>query len=594
MRTVALLAGAALVALFLSMAATADFLKRNRDSRLGRCVDEAVAACGASVRDATLAEAPAGSTFRPTPNFELDPATPLPEDLRDLMVKPNLTASTTPAAQSPAEVNQEGSLLFGVGLQSDAGTTADLVERAHVTTPQNKPLNDSDDESCCECGLLGKYLTAWMKTCAFTTSTKLTSTTIQDDAVTPAAFNAYHRNESPYTSKSDKCCAGNCDCCCMKKCGQTTKSAEPCCTPACCSDKAKECEARVSAEMKAVVLEFRSDKNGTYLVGVGKTDDVCCAKETMVVRSYPMAKLSKDDAEQLSCLICRMVAPETWQEVGGAGCVGYFAPGKVLVVRQTSKVHTEVQDFLSQLGEAMQLQASNEKESAQRCRHDSACEECCAGKCCEHSTLAPCVRGVGCEGVCCRSGSTIQLRFDSTCRLVELQCNGCNVECTNPAGCNPLLPCKGEPGGTVKPANVPDELMDEDNFGTIEDAYRPLDERKSGDDATGTVPETTTPDNVPDPDHARYDPNLPGHEPVCPYSSDCQRFSPYYRAVPRAFRPADAVTFTTDSADVLSGKPELTAVVLQLLFPWWPGQEGMVRTAADTGADEDVNDDPSR
>src|SRR6516165_2747305 len=80
MRTVALLAGAALVALFLSMAATADFLKRNRDSRLGRCVDEAVAACGASACDAALAGAPAGSTFRPAPILNLDPEAPLPED----------------------------------------------------------------------------------------------------------------------------------------------------------------------------------------------------------------------------------------------------------------------------------------------------------------------------------------------------------------------------------------------------------------------------------------------------------------------------------------------------------------------------------
>jgi len=230
----------------------------------------------------------------------------------------------------------------------------------------------------------------------------------------------------------------------------------------------------------------------------------------------------------------------------------------------------------------------------QRCRHESACEECCSGKCCDHSSVTRCGREACGEGVCCHSGSTIQLRFDSVGRLVELHCNGCNVECTNPAGCNPLLPCKGEPGGTVKPANVPDDMTDEDNFGTIEDAYRPLEERKSGVDANGTVPETTTPDNVPDPDHVWYDPNLPGHEPVCPYSSGCQRFSPYYRAAPRAFRPADAITVTTDPTELLAGKPELTAVGLQLLFPWWPGQESMVRTAADTGADEDLNDDPLR
>lgn len=608
MRTVALLAGAALVAMFLSMAAMADFLKRNPDSRIGRCVDQAVTTCGNSARDAALAGAPTGSTFRPTPILDLDPEAPLPRDLRDLMVTPSLAITPVPVAESLTGENQEGSLLFGVGINSDAGATATPVNQQ--PDPPAAPLtvsfeDDADSATCCECGLLGKYLTVWLKSCAAAACPQLTSTVIQDDAVTPAAFNAYHRNESPNAGKSDKCCAGNCECCCMKKSGQSTKNSEPCCTPASCCEKSKECGARVEADLKAVVLEFKSDKNGTYLVGVSKSEDDSCPKPAMVVRSYPMAKLTKDEAEQLSCMICRMVAPETWQEVGGAGCVGYFAPGKVLVVRQTPQVHKEVQDFLTQLGEAMHVQASYEKESLQQCRHDQECDECCAAKCCSgqccggkccadkcgnHPALAPCSKECGSEKNCCGDkcslrGSTIELRFDTSGRLVELHCSGCQGACTGALQSTPVVRCSG----------CGDATMKVDKCGAVEGTGRPAEERRqtTGEESGVPTPEALIPEAFPELDHAQRDGNLPGHEPVCPYSSGCQRFSPYYGTQHIYTRPTQVVQASA-SVETSSSMADLSAIVIHMLFPWWPGQDNLMRPATDSGVDEDVHRDPSR
>jgi hypothetical protein len=130
--------------------------------------------------------------------------------------------------------------------------------------------------------------------------------------------------------------------------------------------------------------------------------------------------------------------------------------------------------------------------------------------------------------------------------------------------------------------------MDVDNFGTVEDAIRPAAEQKQDvvDEGANPVSDASMPEGTPIPDHAQRDGNIPGHEPVCPYSGACQRFSPYYYVAPRAIREAEAIE--------LSGKPDFTAAVIHMLFPWWPGQEGAVRTAADTGADEDMSDDPSR
>jgi hypothetical protein len=82
----------------------------------------------------------------------------------------------------------------------------------------------------------------------------------------------------------------------------------------------------------------------------------CCGEAKAVVKVYPVAHLLSEDGETspevLANLICRMVAPQSWDQHGGYGCLDYYPLGKGLVVRATPAVHDELQGFLGQL-EAM-------------------------------------------------------------------------------------------------------------------------------------------------------------------------------------------------------------------------------------------------
>ncbi|MGD9724597.1 MAG: hypothetical protein AB7O59_25130 [Pirellulales bacterium] len=56
-----------------------------------------------------------------------------------------------------------------------------------------------------------------------------------------------------------------------------------------------------------------------------------------------------EGAQQLIDLIQESVAPETWDVRGGPGTMMYFAPKKVLVIRQTGDAHEQLQDLIRQL-----------------------------------------------------------------------------------------------------------------------------------------------------------------------------------------------------------------------------------------------------
>jgi hypothetical protein len=56
-----------------------------------------------------------------------------------------------------------------------------------------------------------------------------------------------------------------------------------------------------------------------------------------------------DNGWQLVELIQRVVAPDFWDQQGGAGTIRYFAMRRVLVVRATSDVHEQIRDLLMAL-----------------------------------------------------------------------------------------------------------------------------------------------------------------------------------------------------------------------------------------------------
>jgi hypothetical protein len=56
-----------------------------------------------------------------------------------------------------------------------------------------------------------------------------------------------------------------------------------------------------------------------------------------------------DQARQLIELIQTTIAPDTWDVRGGPGTIFYFAPKKVLVIRQTGEVHDGFRNLFRQL-----------------------------------------------------------------------------------------------------------------------------------------------------------------------------------------------------------------------------------------------------
>ncbi len=59
-----------------------------------------------------------------------------------------------------------------------------------------------------------------------------------------------------------------------------------------------------------------------------------------------------DHGPDLVELIKKVIAPNTWEDVGGNGTIFYWQPGRAMVVRQTAENHEALADMLEQLGRA--------------------------------------------------------------------------------------------------------------------------------------------------------------------------------------------------------------------------------------------------
>jgi hypothetical protein len=61
------------------------------------------------------------------------------------------------------------------------------------------------------------------------------------------------------------------------------------------------------------------------------------------------AAVPQDHGQELRELIEEVIAPTTWDTVGGQGAIRYWAPGHALIVRQTDDVHDQIGRLLMDL-----------------------------------------------------------------------------------------------------------------------------------------------------------------------------------------------------------------------------------------------------
>lgn len=86
-----------------------------------------------------------------------------------------------------------------------------------------------------------------------------------------------------------------------------------------------------------------------------------CCKSKLVTRTYSVGELitpttgtawtcsSCTPEEWLTRLVCRVVAPHAWSEMGGMGTIEYYPLGKALVVRQSPEIHEQIDELLTAL-----------------------------------------------------------------------------------------------------------------------------------------------------------------------------------------------------------------------------------------------------
>lgn len=77
------------------------------------------------------------------------------------------------------------------------------------------------------------------------------------------------------------------------------------------------------------------------------------AEAQLAIGFYRVSELLPEngDTEWLVKLITWIVAPDTWDEVGGAGSIVYIDHLETLLISQTDEIHTEVQRLLGKLSE---------------------------------------------------------------------------------------------------------------------------------------------------------------------------------------------------------------------------------------------------
>ena len=85
-----------------------------------------------------------------------------------------------------------------------------------------------------------------------------------------------------------------------------------------------------------------------------------------VSKIYPLAGINSDSnlGAWIADTLPKMVRPETWTAAGGPGALSYYAPGQVLVVRQTPAVQAEVTAFLDQLKRSLSLDSGQTRTPA--------------------------------------------------------------------------------------------------------------------------------------------------------------------------------------------------------------------------------------
>lgn len=85
--------------------------------------------------------------------------------------------------------------------------------------------------------------------------------------------------------------------------------------------------------------------------------------EKLSHRTYDVQRLSGGDGStELIDLIGKVIAPTTWDLVGGEGTIKEAKKGQI-VVSQTAAVHKELANFLEALGKLPSLQAAEDKQA---------------------------------------------------------------------------------------------------------------------------------------------------------------------------------------------------------------------------------------
>jgi hypothetical protein len=140
----------------------------------------------------------------------------------------------------------------------------------------------------------------------------------------------------------------------------------------------------------------------------------CCQQAQLVRKVYPVGCFidpsQNATEEDVVRVICRTVAPQSWDVVGGSGVIDYFPLGKSLVVLQTEAVHSEIDKLLSELRATMSSQpvAQTTPQPVQFATFVN--EQAVQPACCE--------KGKCCEQACCKNG-TITIEVDGAKVIID-------------------------------------------------------------------------------------------------------------------------------------------------------------------------------
>ena len=107
------------------------------------------------------------------------------------------------------------------------------------------------------------------------------------------------------------------------------------------------------------------------------------AESQSIIRRYPVrdlvdygAGIASADYDSLIETITSIVAPQTWEFVGGPGTLEVYAPAWCLAVRQTAEVHSTIADLLRQLREKHTTLTDEQKAQAQKLAEQREQEIC--------------------------------------------------------------------------------------------------------------------------------------------------------------------------------------------------------------------------